>query len=86
MTAALRLTCLIIACSWQTFVIRIFRLLGGFLRHGPLDLAFIMPCFVSNGTEYALRVPDCSRNLASVPCFSQQEHDVRLNEEHPSFT
>ena len=30
----------------------------------------------------SLFVPDCSPNLASVPRFSQQGHDVRMNEEH----
>ena len=37
------------------------------------------PCIVSSGSEDAL----CSRNLASMPRFSQQGHDVRMNEEHP---
>ena len=42
--------------------------------------AATMPCVVSSRTEDALLVPDCSRNLASVPRFSQQGHDVRINE------
>ena len=47
--------------------------------------AATMPCVVSSRTEDALLVPDCSRNLASVPRFSQQGHDVRMNEEHPGL-
>ena len=47
--------------------------------------AATMPCIVSSGTEDALLVPDCSHNLASVPRFSQQGHDVRMNEEHPGL-
>jgi len=47
--------------------------------------AATMPCIVSSGTKDALLVPDCSRNLASVPPFSQQRHDVRMNEEHPGL-
>ena len=47
--------------------------------------AATMPCIVSSGAEDAPLVPDCSRNLASVPRFSQQGHDVRMNEEHPGL-
>jgi len=57
----------------------------GMRYHSVSINAATMPCIVSIGTEDALLVPDCSHNLASVPRFSQQGHDVRMNEEHPGL-
>jgi len=57
----------------------------GYLSSARSGRAAPKPCILTSGTDDALLIPDCTRSLCSLTCFSAQGHTVHLNESNPGI-